>query len=104
MYKKTEGNDNLDLPIQVLVCLGAKGSCPTCIKVLAKSRGCPPIVTPSFKAIWGQESCNTSMVLSPEDQPVDAAAMSSLKFRIDKISQNIFKNYRFSCLFWFSPM
>ena len=56
---------------------------------------------PSFKAIWGQESCNTSMVLSPEDQPVDAAAMSSLKFRIDKISQNIFKNYRFSCLFWF---
>ena len=55
---------------------------------------------PSFKAIWGQESCNTSMVLSPEDQPVDAAAMSSLKFRIYKISQNIFKNYRFSCLFW----
>ena len=35
---------------------------------------------PSFKAICGQESCNTSMVLSPEDQPVDSVAMSFLYF------------------------
>ena len=52
MYKKTEGNDNLGLPIQVVVCLGAKGSWPTWINVLAKSRGCPPTVTPKKLLNW----------------------------------------------------
>ena len=48
---------------------------------------------PTFKAMLCQESCKVSIVLSPEDQPTDEAAISSnLKFCtfVQKLSISLF--------------